>query len=127
MSLEFEDAATNIKIKVVAFDEAVKVVDRDVIVDKNYAISKAHVKEAFAKSNAGYHDCDLHVLHTQRSYFHPSFILPFTSLWHLTSISLKYELLEDSEDYVKPTENYRILSEVESGEIGADTPISNIL
>ena len=28
MSLEFQDAATNIKIKAVAFDEAVKVVDR---------------------------------------------------------------------------------------------------
>jgi hypothetical protein len=29
MSLEFQDAAINIKIKAVAFDEAVKVVDRD--------------------------------------------------------------------------------------------------
>jgi len=58
MSLEFQDAATNIKIKAVAFDEAIKVVDR-VFVDKQYAISKALVKEAFSKS-AGYHDCDLH-------------------------------------------------------------------
>jgi hypothetical protein len=58
MSLEFQDAATNIKIKAVAFDEAIKVVDR-VVVDKQYAISKALVKEAFSKST-GYHDCDLH-------------------------------------------------------------------
>lgn len=125
MSLEFQDADTNIKIKAVAFDEAVKVVDRNVNVGLNYAIYKAHVKEAFVKSNVGYHDCDLHLYTHTKVLFSAIFII--TLRQRLTSISLQFELLEDAEDYVKPTENYSTLSYIESGDIGADTPISNIL
>ncbi|KZS10436.1 Replication a kda dna-binding subunit-like protein [Daphnia magna] len=98
MSFDFEDASAK-KIKGVAFNDAIKTLDKEIFVGK--IISKATVQKRFGRPVAGYHNCELLLFkHSQ------------------------FELLEDDHDYVVPVEQYRPLSELDAGDVEIDSSIN---
>jgi len=58
MIFDFEDDSGE-KIKGVAFNDAIKTLDKEIFVGKNYSIAKATVQKTFGRPGASYHHFQL--------------------------------------------------------------------
>ena len=58
MTFDFQESS-GLKIKGIAFNDAINPFDHQVAVGKVYAITKAKVQRGYGKTKAGYHSCEL--------------------------------------------------------------------
>ena len=121
ITFEFQESSTDIKIKAIAFDEAVKPLDREISLATNYAISKAKVQSPFGKKIVGYHHCELQLYKHSKVKFKK-----FTCYHHFLPSQLFYffQVGCHSRQRRIQIELYRLLSEVDSGEIAVNAVIS---
>ena len=69
ISLDFQETATNLKIKAVAFNEASQEIDLNIAFGKKYAISQAVVQATFGNKLPDYHTGELLLFtHTKVQY-----------------------------------------------------------
>ncbi len=107
INFDFQDES-GLKTKGTAFDDHAKPLDKQISFGKNYAISKAKVQDLYGNQGKGYHNAI-------------SFMFVFSYF------SIQLELLEDENDYVAPVDNFRPLSDLDSGNVDVEASISKYM